>query len=329
MSFVRHATFAIAIIGAIAQTPAQAQSTPPIKVGVLNLAPIAPLLVLAEFAKAQGLEIETVQFQRFADARTALATGQIDFAPLGPQDISLALSQGISNIVGVAGISTGGDCVVTRKDANITDLKSLVGKKVGVGAGSISWLKFAASVQEAGVKYSDIKIVNIAGGGSAYTAALQRNEIDMAVVWQPFCAQAVIDGYGMYPSFDHNQSKAIGGLVAILAANEGFVQKNPGATQKLVASFVQLAASFKADRARWAKIFAERAGLPEEVAIASLRNTNLDERIPLESIRRITRYLAENGVIVRDVSAELNRSYDYQYLEKATGRSAADLGKGQ
>ena len=184
-------------------------------------------------------------------------------------------------------------------------------------------------MQEAGQSYSSLHVVNIAGGGAAYTAALQRKEIDLAVVWQPFCAQAVIDGHGVYPSFDHNQSKAIGGLVAILAANRAFVDKNPAVTEKLIASFVQLAASFKQDRARWAKIFAEHSGLPENVASASLRNTDLDERLPLQSIKRISSFLADNGVITRNVSGELDRYYDYGFLQKATGKSADELGRSQ
>lgn len=313
----------------VAASAQQQKPTAAVRIGVLNLAPIAPLLAIREFAGKQGIEVEQIQFQRFADARTALATGQIDFAPLGPQDISLALSQGITSIVGVAGIARGGDCLVGRKDAETKDWASIKGKTVGVGAGSISWLKFAASVQEAGESYSNLRVVNIAGGGAAYTAALQRKEIDLAVVWQPFCAQAVIDGYGVYPPFDHNQSKAIGGLVAILAANRAFTEKNPAVTEKIVNSFAQLVASFKADRSGWAKIFAQHSGLPENVAAASLRNTDLDERLPLESIKRISTYLADNGVITKNVSSELDRYYDYSFLQKATGKSADELGRTQ
>ena len=41
----------------------------------------------------------------------------------------------------------------------------------------------------------------------------------MAVVWQPFCAQAIVDGFGAYPTLDHNRSKTVGGLIAVLAVN--------------------------------------------------------------------------------------------------------------
>src|SRR5438034_1495832 len=28
-----------------------------------------------------------------------------------------------------------------------------------------------------------------------------------AVVWQPFCAQAIVDGYGQYPTIDHRSEE--------------------------------------------------------------------------------------------------------------------------
>lgn len=317
---------ALAICGlAIA---AQAQAAPvKIKQGILNVAPISPLYALPEFAKKYDLDIEFVTFQRFADARTALATGDIDSAPIGPQDISLALSQGTRSLVGVMGVASGGDCIVVRKGEDVKSWKEMSGKAAGVGAGSISWLKFAASIQEAGIPYSSVKIVNIMGGGANYTRALQSKDIDMAVVWQPFCAQAVLEGYGVYPTVDHNKSKMVGGIVAVIALNRGFIERDRDVAQRLVNAYVDLFNHFKTDRSRWAAIFAQQSGLPENVAAEAISHTNIDEKLNLQSIKRITSYLAENGIITKDVSADLDNSYDFSFLSKATGKSPAELGR--
>ena len=112
--------------------------------------------------------------------------------------------------MGVAGVGSGNDCLIVRKGEDLKDWKALEGRPIGVGAGSISWLKFAASVQEHGLAYPKLKIINIVGGGGNYLKALQGKEIDLAVVWQPFCAQAIVDGWGQYPSIDHNRSKTVG-----------------------------------------------------------------------------------------------------------------------
>jgi hypothetical protein len=48
--------------------------------------------------------------------------------------------------------------------------------------------------------------------------------------------------------------------------------------------------------------------------------------LPLESIKRITKFLSDNGVITRDVSGEIGDYYTYDFLNKATGRSPEQLG---
>ena len=331
---LRHSLIAAALAATVA-LPALAQTDPvrsrlpaPVKVkqGMLNVPALSPLWLLPEYAAKYNIEIETVMFQRFADARTALVSGDIQITAFGPQDISLALGQGAKSLVGVAGVGSGNDCLVMRKGEDFKDWKSLQGKAIGVGAGSISWLKFAASVQENGLEYGKLKIVNIVGGGGNYLKALQGKEIDMAVVWQPFCAQAIVEGFGAYPTLDHNRSKTVGGLISVLAVNRGFMDKNRDAVQRLVVAYVDVLQYAQANPQRWAKIYSEKAGLPENVAAESIRITKLDATLPLESIKRISKFLSDNGVITRDVSGEVAQYYNYDFLSKATGKSPEQLG---
>lgn len=327
-------SLALACVAAFAAGSALAQSDlrkplpQPVQVkqGMLNVPALSPLYLLPEEAAKYNVKIETVMFQRFADARTALITGDIQITAFGPQDISLALGQGAKTLVGIAGVGSGNDCLVVRKGEDIKAWKSLADKRIGIGAGSISWLKFAASVQENGLQYNKLKIVNIVGGGANYLRALQNKEIDMAVVWQPFCAQAIVDGYGAYPTIDHNKSKTVGGLISVLAVNRTFMEKNRDAVQRLVVAYLDVLERARKDTKRWAQIYAEKAGLPEKVAAESIRITQLDSTLPLESIKRISKFLSDNGVITRDVSGEIADHYSYDFLAKATGKTPEQLG---
>jgi sulfonate transport system substrate-binding protein len=325
------AIFAMVVLASAtvyAQSDVRSPLPAPVKVkqGMTNVPALSPLWLLPEYAAKYNVQIEMVMFQRFADARTALASGDLDITAFGPQDISLALGQGAKSLIGIAGVGSGNDCLIVRKGEDVKDWKALKGKAIGVGAGSISWLKFAASTQENGVEYPSLKVVNIMGGGGNYLKALQAKEIDMAVVWQPFCAQGIVDGIAQYPTIDHNKSKTVGGLISVLAVNRGFMEKNREAVQRLVVAYVDVLKVAQADRARWSKIYAEKAGLPEPVAAESIRITQLDATLPLESIKRISKFLSDNGVITRDVSGEIAQYYTYDFLSKATGKSAADLG---
>jgi ABC-type nitrate/sulfonate/bicarbonate transport system substrate-binding protein len=300
-----------------------------IKQGMLNVPALSPLWLLPEEAAKYNIQIESVMFQRFADTRTALVSGDIQLTAFGPQDISLALGQGAKTLVGVAGVGSGNDCLLVRKGEDITEWNALAHKRIGVGAGSISWLKFAASVQDHGLQYNKLKIINIVGGGANYLKALQGKEIDLAVVWQPFCAQAIVDGFGAYPTIDHNRSKTVGGLISVLAVNRSFLEQNPEAVQRLVVAYLDVLELARRDTGRWARIYAEKAGLPEKVAAESIRTTKLDPTLPLESIKRISKFLFDNGVITRDVSKEIAQHYTYEFLAKATGKSPEQLGLNQ
>jgi ABC-type nitrate/sulfonate/bicarbonate transport system substrate-binding protein len=319
---------ALAAGDAFAQADLRAPLPQPLKIkqGMLNVPALSPLWLLPEEAAKYNIQIEMVMFQRFSDARTALVSGDLHLTAFGPQDISLALGQGAKSLVGVAGTGTGNDCLLVRKGEDVKDWTSIADKRIGIGAGSISWLKFAAGVQENGLQYNGLKIVNIVGGGANYTKALQSKEIDMAAVWQPFCAQAIVDGYGAYPTLDHNHTKTVGGLIAVLAVNRSFMEKNRDAVQRLVISYVDALELARKDMGRWARIYAEKAGLPENVAAEAIRTTQLDATLPLETIKRISKFLSDNGVITRDVSGEIGQHYDYEFLAKATGKSPEQLG---
>jgi sulfonate transport system substrate-binding protein len=230
-------------------------------------------------------------------------------------------------MIGVAGIGSGNDCLLVRKGDDIKEWTGIAGKAIGVGAGSISWLKFAASVQENGLDYGKLRIINIMGGGGNYLKALQGKEIDLAVVWHPFCAQGIVEGWAQYPTITHNSSKTVGGLIAVLAVNRAFMEKQREAAQRLVSAYVDVVKIAQADPQRFAKIYAEKAGLPEAVTTEAIRYTRFDVSLPLESIRRISKFLSDNGVIARDVSGEVGQYYTYEFLSRATGRSAVDLGQ--
>ena len=327
----------LAVLSAAApSTPAAGQSDPsrtrlaaPVKVkqGMANVPALSPLWLLPEEAAKYNVQVEQVIFQRFADERTALASGDLDIAAFGPQDIILGLGQGAKSMIGVAGVGSGNDCLLVRKGEDVRDWAGVAPKRIGIGAGSISWLKFAAAVQENGLDYGKLRIVNIMGGGGNYLKSLQGKEIDMAVVWHPFCAQGITEGWAQYPTITHNATKTVGGLIAVLALNRGFMDKQREAAQRLVSAYVDVVKIAQADPQRFAKIYAEKAGLPEAVAAEAIRYTRFDVTLSLASIKGIAKFLFDNGVIARDVAGEVEQYHTYEFLARATGRSAADLGQ--
>ena len=149
----------------------------------------------------------------------------------------------------------------------------------------------------------------------------------MAVVWQPFCAQAIVDGYGAYPTLDHNHSKTVGGLISVLAVNRPFMEKNRDAVQRLVISYVDVLELARKDTARWARIYAEKAGLPETVAAESIRTTQLDADAAARNPSSASQSSSPTTVSSRATCRARSREhYAYDFLAKATGKSPDQLG---
>jgi len=182
---------------------------------MLNVPALSPLWLLPEYAAKYNVQIEPVMFQRFADARTALASGDLDITALA-QDITLALGQGAKSMVGVAvsaRATTACSCARARTSRS--------GKRSPARPSHRCRLDLVAEIrgltQENGLEYPSLKIVNIVGGGGNYLKALQAKEIDVAACGSPSAPRASSTAYAQYPTIDHNKSKAVGGLISVLA----------------------------------------------------------------------------------------------------------------
>ncbi len=299
-----------------------------IRVGIINAASSATLWALPTLAKKYNFEVQEATFQRYSDARTALAAGDIDVANVGPQDIVLALSQGVKSIVALAGVASGGNCMAVRKGEDVADWAALKGRTIGVGAGSISWLMFAASVQDNNVDYATLKTVNIVGGGTTYVKALQDRQIDMMVVWEPFCAMAINAGFAQYPTINHHNSAAFGNIDGVIAATRSFVTKTPDVADRFMQAYVELVTTFQADKQKWTDLYAQRAGIDPKLAAASVQNSRLQYEFSAAQMVKMAKFLAASGIAARDVSAELPQYIDYGPLMKATGKTEAQLSAG-
>jgi ABC-type nitrate/sulfonate/bicarbonate transport system substrate-binding protein len=121
----------LGLAAAWAQGDLRAPLAAPLKVkqGMANVPALSPLYLLPDEARKYNIQIEQVMFQRFADLRTALASGDLDVGPFGPQDISLAASQGVKSLVGVAGVGSGNDCLIIRKGEDVKAWPELLGKR--------------------------------------------------------------------------------------------------------------------------------------------------------------------------------------------------------
>ena len=178
-------------------------------------------------------KITWVKFDSGSDVNTAIIGGSIDLGTLGSSPVAAGLSQPmnipykvqwIHDVIGAA------ESLIVKNSAGVTDIKGLVGKKVGTPFGSTSHYSLLAALELNGVDPSKVKIVDLQPPD--ILAAWQRGDIDAAYVWNPTLASLKKDGKVLITSADlAKQGKLTADLSAV---TNDFASKYPDVVQTWV-----------------------------------------------------------------------------------------------
>jgi sulfonate transport system substrate-binding protein len=311
----------LSAIGLLLALPAQpmAQTGPvTLTVGYQKVGHLAPIVLLADDLKQQGVEIKLVEFVRYADARTALLAGSLDVASVGPADLAIALANGSTNMVGIMGVGSSPKYVIGRNGVKFDSWEDIKGKKIAIAPGSAVWFQFAATLIEKGIPYSSLTAVNIQGGGANFDAALEKGEVDAVVTWEPFESIPVMKGYGYFAgNLDYSTSKAVGAELGMLVASKTAVTEKRAAVQRFVSAYVTKMKELEGSTAKFGAAIASLTGLQSDVSLKIAEIIKLGPVITPDQIKRQAKAFNELGVIPKDVSGEIDQYWDGSFLADA------------
>jgi len=287
--------------------------SPPVKLtlGENTVPHVCPLAYIVAEAKPLGLDIEVVKFARYADTRTALASGSIDAGSIGPADVPIALSQGITSVVALMGVGESAKNPMAKPGLTLAKWDDLLGKKIGIAPGSAVWFQFAATLVEVGVPYNKLDTVNIQGAGTSFLQAMQRGDIDVFIGWEPFESQAEQQGLGVrIEALDYSKSRAVGDELGLVGVNRDYLVKQREAVKRLVWAYLSIQGRLAASKEVFAQTIAAYTGLPESVAANVAKSTELGQFLTLEQMQRQAATFHTLGVLTKDVSGDLGPYFD-------------------
>ena len=306
-----------------AVSPTPAPLSPPVKltVGYVKVGHLAPLSLVPQELKKLGVDIDLVEFARYADARTALLAGSLDVAAIAPADLAISLAQGSDALVGIMGVGSSKKYVIGRKGVKLDSWDDLKGKKVAIGPGSAVWFQFAATVTERGLPYNSFQSVNIQGGGANFVQALQRGEVDAIVCWEPFESLAVLDGAGYFAkNLEYSESKSVGAELGMIGANRKALETKKDAIQRFVWAYIKAQEELAADAQKFAEAYAKLTGVEPRVANEASKLITLRAVVSPEQLERQAKAFNELGVIPKDVSGQIRKNWDGSFVSAAVGR---------
>ncbi|MGB1092912.1 MAG: ABC transporter substrate-binding protein, partial [Oceanobacter sp.] len=118
----------------------------------------------------------------------AFAAGQLDAVAMTNGDALVTGSTGAQNVmILINDYSNGNDMVVAAP--GIDSVKDLKGKKIGVEVGFVGHLLLLNALEKAGMKESDVELVNVPTNETPQVLA--SGDVDAIVAWQPSSGQAL------------------------------------------------------------------------------------------------------------------------------------------
>lgn len=193
-----------------------------------------PLYVAQEkgYFKDEGLDVEIMYIQSDTpqEGFDLLATRQID-ARLSALDESTLYwtPETPFAVVLATDVSAGGDGVLVRNDRGIGSVEDLKGKRVGLWLTTPSHFLLNHLLHESGMSEEDVTLVDMPAEAAA--AAVVAGDVDAAVTWSPYLAQAAEDATVEILV----TSKDTPGLIAdVLLMRKDMLASTPETCQRLV-----------------------------------------------------------------------------------------------
>lgn len=168
-----------------------------IKIGWVFAMANAPILIAKKkgYFKAQGLDVEILQFKSGPLVHQALSAGELDMAYIGSPPVYHWFSRGLKSRI-IAKVNYGQAAVISRKDSGINKITDLRGKRLaGVRKGSGMDVLLRGYVLGVAAKLRPDKDVEIKSMPPANMGSSVENKVvDAAFVWEPFTSKSLIRG---------------------------------------------------------------------------------------------------------------------------------------
>jgi NitT/TauT family transport system substrate-binding protein len=137
--------------------------------------------------KEAGVDASFEWFE-YTPSMEAFSAGKVDAVMMTMGDALVTGAPGARSVaILITDYSNGNDMIVAKP--GIDSLKGLKGKKVGLEVGLVEHLLLLKGLEKAGLKESDVKVVNVATHQTAQSLASK--DVDAIGAWQPNSGQAL------------------------------------------------------------------------------------------------------------------------------------------
>jgi len=259
-----------------------------------------PSLVLKKFGwleedlKADGVPVKWVLSQGSNRALEFLNSGSVDFGSTA--GLAAVLSKANGNPIKSVYVYSRPEwtALLVPKDSPIKSIKDLKGKKIAATKGTDPFLFLLRSLHQEGLSKGDVEILALqhADGRSA----LEQGRVDAWAGLDPLMAGSEVQAGSrlLYRNVAYN-------TYGFLNTSERFASEHPGYVKRVIAAYEKARKWIVANPEETAKLVAEEAKLPIEVARLQLSRNDFSKPVPgaehVEALKAAAPILVEEDLV--------------------------------
>jgi NitT/TauT family transport system substrate-binding protein len=216
--------------------------------------------ILKKWADKYGAKIKLVQINDYVESLNQFTAGKIDGVTSTNMDaLTIPAAAGKdATVVMIGDYSNGNDGVVLKNGKSMADIK---GRSVNLVENSVSHYLLARGLESAGLKMSDVKVVNTSDAD--IVAAFGAPETNAVVTWNPQLSE-IMKEKGANEVFA--STKIPGEILDMLVISTDVAKSNPNVAKALTGAWYETLAVMQKDDA---------AGKAAREAMAKLSGTDL------------------------------------------------------
>ena len=181
--------------------------------------------------EAQGINVETSQFNNGGDLMTAMASGDIDIGYVGVTPALSSIAKGVPIKI-VSGAQMEGNGILVANNSTITSVADLKGKKVATpGEASIQYMLLEYALNQENINISEVNPSSMKV--AQMNDALKTGKVDAIVTYEPYASIATNAGYG---KLLENSSKILPDHpCCVVVASDKFIKEHPKELKSILA----------------------------------------------------------------------------------------------
>jgi NitT/TauT family transport system substrate-binding protein len=312
------------------QLPATSTKARNIRIGTNRaLGTVTPYIARdKKYFEQQSIQAEIVDFNDVTTLMESITSGQLDVALVGISSPAIWQQRGAPLKI-IASANGGGHVMLTRPDTGIRSLEDLRGHKIATPKpGTVTDTLFRAHLIHdlAGLDPEhDISIIPNMAAADMSTVLFVSKEVDAAITWEPFAAQAeaqyknhvvlydsAAEWRRLHPTADHFYP------VNVVIASQPFIDHHPELLRRFLAAYVQTVNFINQQPQEANQIISRETELAPAVVAAARKRIDYSAKVDVDASLETLQWSVELGYLRHlPTPAQL---FDLRFLPSGVGK---------